>query len=377
MADFCGDMYDFTEATKLPSPQLVFYKDIIIQNIDWVVQQAKGAENLWIHVKTHKSADMIRLLQSKGINQFKCATIAEAEMLAMNGAKNVLLAYTLVGPNIDRYVELMKTYCDTRFFAMVDSEFGMTSLEDAVRSSNVGQAHVLVDLDVGQNRTGVEPSKATDFVTRLIASDALIFSGFHCYDGHVVDPYINIRRDKVATIHKIVDDLIDELDSIKMLDDLILIYGGSPTFTLHTERMNRYFSPGTIILHDHGYARKYDDIKCIPGALIMGRVISHPSTDMFTLDIGSKAIASDPVVQMRGSIVGIGDKATSVFQNEEHWVWKVSDNELDKPAIGDVLFVIPEHICPSVALYRDAAVVSHGRIESFWPITARDRRINI
>lgn len=371
------DMYDFTEATELPSPQLIFYKDIVLQNIGWVVHQAKGAANLWIHVKTHKSADLIRLLQSKGINQFKCATIAEAEMAAMNGAKSILLAYTLVGPNIDRYIELVDSYSETRFFAMVDSDYGIASLEDAARRSNLDRVHVFVDLDVGQQRTGVDPSKAIDFVKRMALSDVLVFSGFHCYDGHVVDPDMRIRRDKVSAVHEIVDGLLDAVETLKVVDDPIVIYGGSPTFTLHTERVNRYFSPGTIILHDHGYARKYDDIKCTPGALIMGRVISHPAPDLFTIDIGSKAIASDPGVQMRGSIVGIGDKAKSVLQNEEHWVWKMNGYNLDKPAIGDVLFVIPEHICPSVALYREAVVVSDGRIESTWPIIARDRRITI
>ena len=110
--------YKFEESKDVITPALVYYLDIIKENIKKAVDLAGGPGYLWPHVKTHKMAQMVRLQMEAGITRFKCATIAEAEMAASCGAAHVLVAYPLVGPNISRFIQLMQTYPQVCFWAV-------------------------------------------------------------------------------------------------------------------------------------------------------------------------------------------------------------------------------------------------------------------
>ena len=85
-----------------------------------MLEMARGADRLRPHVKTHKMAEVVRLTEGLGIRKHKCATIAEAEMLAATGGADVLLAYPLVGPNVARLARLMRAYPQTTFRTLVD-----------------------------------------------------------------------------------------------------------------------------------------------------------------------------------------------------------------------------------------------------------------
>lgn len=100
--------YKVKQEEKIITPALLYYKEIIIENTKKAIEVAGGAERLWPHVKSHKMAEMVKLQMTLGITRFKCATIAEAEMLAECGVKNIILAYPLVGPNIERLIRLQK-----------------------------------------------------------------------------------------------------------------------------------------------------------------------------------------------------------------------------------------------------------------------------
>ena len=102
----------------------------------------------------------------------------------------------------------------------------------------------------------------------------------------------------------------------------------------------------------------------------MTRVISHPTSGMFTLDLGCKGIASDPA-DSRGTVVGL-ENAEVAFQSEEHWTYRMlPGHEAERPAIGTVFYVIPTHICPTTALYRAALVAENGEITGEWTVDAR------
>src|SRR5262249_992360 len=89
--------YVLHDASAVFSPALLFYKDLIRQNIALAVQMAGAPERLRPHVKTHKTREIVRMELDAGITRHKCATLAEAEMLAGCGVPDVLLAYNLVG----------------------------------------------------------------------------------------------------------------------------------------------------------------------------------------------------------------------------------------------------------------------------------------
>ena len=90
--------YLIHDTSAIFSPALLFYKDIIRRNISQAIAVAGGVDRLRPHVKTHKTREIVRMELDAGISKHKCATLAEAEMLADCGAPDVLLAYPMVGP---------------------------------------------------------------------------------------------------------------------------------------------------------------------------------------------------------------------------------------------------------------------------------------
>src|SRR6188472_2814058 len=105
-----SEWYRITNIDAIDSPALVIYKDRVIQNINTAVSMVGDIKRLRPHVKTHKSKEAAQLMMDAGIHKFKCATIAEAEMLAMIHAPDVLLAYQPVGPKLQRFIALIKKY---------------------------------------------------------------------------------------------------------------------------------------------------------------------------------------------------------------------------------------------------------------------------
>ncbi|MEY5045545.1 MAG: hypothetical protein RL713_770, partial [Bacteroidota bacterium] len=94
---------------QIDSPSLVVYPSLVRENIAEMIRMAGSVDRLRPHIKTHKTAEGIKLMQEQGIYKFKCATIAEAELLAINQAKDVLLAHQPVGVKIDRLIKLITT----------------------------------------------------------------------------------------------------------------------------------------------------------------------------------------------------------------------------------------------------------------------------
>src|SRR4051794_9680155 len=115
-----NSQYLVHDASTVLSPGLLFYKDIIRRNIARAVEIAGNPARLRPHVKTHKTREITRMELDAGITKHKCATLAEAEMLAGCGVNDVLLAYNLVGPNCARMARLVKTFPECRFSVVAD-----------------------------------------------------------------------------------------------------------------------------------------------------------------------------------------------------------------------------------------------------------------
>lgn len=354
------------------SPCLIYYREIIVENIKKAIAIAGGADRLWPHVKTHKSADMVKLQMDFGITRFKCATIAEAEMLADVGAQHILLAYPLVGPNIERYLRLAQAYPKSIFYAIGDNDAQLAKLATAADAMHT-EMHVLIDVNMGMNRTGVPLTAAQALYEKCAMLKGIKMAGMHCYDGNHNNRDFILRNEAVKTTDQLVAEIQIALQTKKIPCEL-LIMGGTPSFPCHACNTTWYLSPGTAFVSDMGYYNNLPDLDFVPGAAILTRVISHPAEGMFTLDLGYKGIASDPQ-GMRGTIVGL-ECAKQCFQSEEHWVFMLEEQDKDKlPAIGTVFYVIPTHICPTTALYPDIAVAENHKIIAQWPVTARNRKI--
>lgn len=362
--------YSFKGQEEVFSPCLVYYKDIIIENIKKTIVQAGGAEKLFPHVKTHKMIEMIKLQVEMGITSFKCATIAEAEMTALGGGKKIVLSYPLVGPNIQRFKTLTETFKDVTFYAIGDNTKQIELLGKTLK------AKVLMDVDMGQHRTGVPVENVLSMYREWNELEGITMCGMHCYDGHRHEEDFDVRNNFVVSVNEQIEEIIKSLKE-EDIDCSLVIMGGTPTFPCHKKYdLDVCYSPGTCIVQDFGYQSSYRDIDQVPGAVVLGRVVSRPSDSTFTIDIGVKAIASDPPVE-RGQIVGM-EYAKTVMQNEEHWVLSVPQDKISSiPEIGDVVFAIPTHVCPTSALYPEAVVVENGEHIGNWEVTSRNRKITI
>jgi D-serine deaminase-like pyridoxal phosphate-dependent protein len=363
--------YHFAGEEELDSPALVYHEDIIEANTQKVIAIAGGPDRLWPHIKTFKTAALVRLLQSWGIRRFKCATIAEAEVCARCGAEHVLLAYPLVGPAIGRFIKLRWRYRDTCFWALGDDLDQLSLLGKAGRAED-RDIPFLADLNPGMNRTGVAMDRLKDFCLKAGKIPGLNLAGLHCYDGNLGLKDSGEREQAVAAETKQIFAVRDALEAEGQKLP-VLVMGGSPTFPCHARNPGVFLSPGTLFVQDHGYQAKYPDLDFSPAAAILARVISRPREDLFTLDLGYKAIASDQEGP-RGIIPEL-PQARPEAHSEEHWVFRISAGPC--PPIGTILHVIPAHICPSTALYPGIYVVRQGQLVDYWDVDARNRRISV
>jgi len=367
--------YHFTGEENVDSPSLIFYQDIIEENIKKAIKFASGAHRLWPHVKTHKTKNIIKLQIEQGIKRFKCATIAEAEVCAMMGAEHVMLAYPLVGPAIGRFVKLLIKYPDSCFWVIGDNLEQLRLLGKAAIETNKNAINTLIDVNLGMDRTGVLPDLLEEFYYKAVNIEGLSIQGFHCYDGHITDNDLNERRKSVdSATQKFLE--IKKAIKEKGHKISVLVMGGTPTFPCHLKTTDVYLSPGTFFVQDYGYHSKYPDLDFTPGAAILSRVISHPKNGFFTLDTGYKAITCDTSIEqpLKGVIADL-PQAKPVSQSEEHWVWSIDETSV--PPIGTVLYIIPAHICPTMVLYPNVLVIKNGKHTDNWEINARDRKITI
>jgi D-serine deaminase-like pyridoxal phosphate-dependent protein len=355
----CIDMnwYEINSPEKVLSPALLFYPDRIQSNIDSMIRIAGSVERLRPHVKTYKCPEIVRMQMAAGIDKFKCATLQEATMLAGSGVKDILIAYPLVGPAQSQLPKLQSTFPETTFSVLVDHEDTISSWKSILDAP----LDVYIDVDVGMHRTGISPIKALELREQL--DEQFNFKGWHLYDGHIREKDATERARITTEGYERAKEILNFLPA----DDVIC--GGSITFSIHALDPERTLSPGTTLLWDHGYGSTFPDIPMINAATLLMRIVSKPDVNMLCLDLGHKAVGSET----KGVPVFFPElrEWEIVVHSEEHLT--IRTPEADKWHIGDVLFGLPWHICPTVALHEQAAIVKEGNVIEFWTIEARKR----
>ncbi len=364
--------YEIENIEKIDSPALVIYPDRIQKNIREMINIAGSPADLQPHVKTYKMAEIVKMQMQHGISKFKCATIAEGEMLGKVGAKKVLLAYQPVGPKVNRLLELIRKFPNTEYSALVDNPEVAKAMAETFSKEDLA-LKVYLDLDVGMHRTGIPPDNAAfelyQFCKTLEGIDPV---GLHVYDGHLRDTDLAVRKSKCDDSFKRAEALAFKIEAWEGKRPII-IAGGSPTFPIHGKRENVFASPGTCLLWDWGYASQFPDQRFQYAALVISRIISKPGTDKICVDLGHKSIAAEQPFP-RVHFLNLPD-AKQIGQSEEHLVLDVGNNtDLE---IGNVLYGVPKHICPTCALYEKAYVVENGKVGTEWQVIARDRKITI
>ncbi len=370
--------YAIDDTSAIYSPALVFYKDLIRRNLARTLAIAGGPERLRPHVKTHKTREIVRLEMEAGIGKHKCATLAEAEMLAGVGVADILLAYPMVGPNCGRFARLIQAFPACRFSVLADDLTAARGLSDALGALTRPRSpvEILLDLDVGQHRTGLPAGpEAAALYEAIVRLPHLLPGGLHVYDGH---NHQEKRTDREAAVRDLLTPVLTMRASLEAKGVAVprVVLGGTPTFPIYAnlDIPGGELSPGTCILSDHGYGSKYADMDFTPAALVLTRVISRPTPTRLTLDLGTKAVASDPPAGKRCVLLNVPDYVP-VLQNEEHFVVETPAASHFPP--GSEVYAVPWHVCPTCALHRQAYVVEGGRVVGMWDIVGRDRMLTI
>ena len=348
------------------TPSVLVYPERIRENIRRMITIAGDVFRLRPHVKTHKMAEVVQLQVQQNITKFKCATLTEMEMTAMNGGTDILLAYPLLGPDISNYFNIVDKYPHVKFSVTVDNEKSVTDLVDKVRQRQQ-KVNVFIDIDNGMHRTGIEPEPAFDFAVSISMNSWLNLVGLHIYDGHIHASDLKTRTEQCENDFSDVNKLVQKLSAVGIAVEE-LVCGGTFTFPIHAKYQNRTLSPGTPVLWDAGYEKSIPDLNFQVASVLVGRVISKPHGNV-CFDLGYKAMASEmPQPRLKFLELQVGSVEN---QSEEHLVITTPQAKELKP--GDFVYAVPVHICPTIALHERVYVVENKKAVGTWEVSARKR----
>jgi D-serine deaminase-like pyridoxal phosphate-dependent protein len=365
--------YRIKNIEELDSPALVIFPERVKKNIQTAIAMVGDAARLRPHIKTHKSPDVSKLMIQAGITKFKCATIAEAEMLGQIAAPDVLLAYQPLGPKLGRFIDVIKKYPATNYSCLTDTEFAATE-QSAAFSAQGLKTSVYLDLNIGMNRTGIVPgASAIELYKYCAGLQGLALAGLHAYDGHLRNSDIVERTKECNEGFAPVEKMKTELEQGGYAVPNV-IAGGSPSFPVHAKRNNVECSPGTFIYWDKGYSDLCAEQDFVTAAVLITRIISFPSSTRVTTDLGHKSVSAENEITRRVHFLN-AENLKPVGQSEEHLVLEVPENHSFR--LGDVLYGIPFHVCPTIALYERAFTIDNGVVSGEWKNTARDRKITV
>ncbi|MBL8598958.1 MAG: DSD1 family PLP-dependent enzyme [Devosia sp.] len=331
---------------------------------------ARHGRALRPHAKAHKSRLIGRMQLDAGAVGICCATVREAEVMAGAGLDGILVTAPVVTPAMVARLIAAREHV-ARLAVVVDGEAEIDLLAERARLAK--PIDVLVDVDMGQGRTGV--SKAVDAVrlaAKIAATPVLRYCGVQAYYGHLQHvPALEDRRDRVAEQWRHLEGILDALGRAGLAAEII---SGGGTGTHHLDLASAPFTelqPGSYLFMDAQYAA----VEVAPGGSpfhrslsVATRVVSTTQPDRVIVDAGSKALSTDA----GPALIASGAPAAAVyrFMGDEHGAVVVTEGSI-RPNLGDLVTLVVPHCDPTVNLYDHFHVVEDGRLVDIWPVEAR------
>jgi D-serine deaminase-like pyridoxal phosphate-dependent protein len=354
------------------TPALVVYPEFIASNIERTLALLGGDADRWrVHSKTAKLGHTLRMLVERGVRNFKCATTLELLVACQQGAADVLLAYPSIGANALRAREIADQFPEVRISVLAEND-------ERVRQWRGSRVGILLDINPGMNRTGIEQSHGDKVLAlaRAVSDAGLEFRGLHYYDGQ----YGGLEeRERTVAAHRGYDSLLKLVGEIEGSGVPVpeVITAGSPTLpcSLAYEAFRgRAFvhrvSPGTIVYCDATILTQLpSEYGYRPAVLVLARVVSRPRAGIVTCDAGHKAVSDAGVP----TCVVVGHpELTPLSPSEEHLPMALAEGAAG-PQVGEALCLLPRHVCPTVNYFDSALLVRDGQIESVENVSARGR----
>jgi D-serine deaminase-like pyridoxal phosphate-dependent protein len=347
----------------IDTPQAIIDLDMVDANLETMQAHCRRHPiDLRVHFKSLKCGGLARYLAERGVRSFLCAKLNEAEVLINHGITDVFIANQIVGPIKLRRLAELASRAELR--VCVDDAQNVEAMGAALtaRGATVG---VLVEVDIGMARCGVEPGAPAVALARQVANTpGLRFLGLQGYDGHLqmLPDAVERRRQCLEGLEK----LIATRRQIEAAGIPVQVVTGAGTGTL--EYVSTYegvteIQPGSFVLMDSAYHGLRPEFRC--ALSILAAVISCRPT-WYVTDAGSKAISKDfgmPTVQDRPSdqVDKLSEEHTKVL-NDHHGL-----------CVGARIAIGPTHGCATMNLHRQCLAVRKGRVEHAWAIEASGR----
>jgi D-serine deaminase-like pyridoxal phosphate-dependent protein len=363
--------YRIENVESLLTPALVIYPEIVDRNIAATLRLLGGDANRWRpHLKTAKLGFIMKRLVSQDIVNAKCSTTVELAAACEAGMKDVLLAYAVVGPNARRVRQVEEQHPNVRISVLVENV-------DQIAAWSGSRIGVFVDVNPGMDRTGISQD-GIDAIINVVRTAGSQFRGLHYYDGHMSAPSLE-EREKLA--HKGYDRLMEIVSAVEHAGFPIeeVITSGTPAFPFAANyapfkegKFVHRASPGTVVYSDATSIKQLPaEWGYQPAALVVSTVVSHPKPNVVTCDAGHKSVSADAGVPTC-TVAGRTDMIP-LKPSEEHLPIEISGGEV--PSIGELLYLIPRHVCPTVNNFDDAVIVEKGRAVAVEHVTARGHEV--
>jgi D-serine deaminase-like pyridoxal phosphate-dependent protein len=353
------------------TPALAVYPEIIASNIEVMLRLVDGDPGRWrVHIKTAKLGYTLNMLISSGVRNFKCATTLELLVACEAGATDVLVAYPMVGRNARRVREIAEQFPKVRISILAENP-------EQLRQWPGSRVGVFLDINPGMNRTGIEQERKEDAVrlARTAAEAGAEFRGLHYYDGQYGGLGEPERSAAAERGYQQLLEIVRELErgGVRVPE---VITAGTPT--LESSLAFRGFrgrtflhrvSPGTVVYGDAtSMAQLPRRWGLRPAVLVLAQVVSHPCAGRVTCDAGHKAVSADAGVP---TCVVVGHpELTALSPSEEHLPFSV-EGGASGPGVGQMLYLLPRHVCPTVNNFDSALAVRQGMVQSIEKVSAR------
>ena len=360
---------DLRPPDGLDTPCCVVDLDVVEQNAAKLARELAARDvALRPHIKTHKSVSLAQIQLQAGARGVTVGNLGEAEVMIDSGIDDVFVAYPVwaVGPKAGRLRALLER---APLAVGVDSAAGAERLAAAV--DGVGRRlRVLVEVDSGLHRTGVRPELAGR-VASAAASLGLEPTGVFTHGGHAYrgpDAIADAARNEVDCLAHAATEL-----RAAGIEPVVLSAGSTPTAVGAASAGVTEIRAGTYLLGDRqqvGLGSTAPDGLAIT---IAATVISTAVDGQVVVDAGAKILAKDQA----SFLDGFGELAAypgAVVErvNDYHGMVRLPADG-PRPHLGEVVAIVPNHVCPVINLVDDFVVVRRGEIVDRWPVDARGR----
>jgi D-serine deaminase-like pyridoxal phosphate-dependent protein len=358
--------------TRLATPCLLLDADAFEHNLAAMMDLARRyGRQVRPHVKAHKCTTIGRRQLEAGAVGLCCATVREAEVMAEAGLEGILVTSPVTAPAMIERLARTRDRVDD-LAVVVDGDAGLEAL--AAGGSAKRPLGVVVEIDVGQGRTGVtRPGDAVRLARRVAGLPQLRYRGVQAYYGHLqhVPAYAD-RKAKAAEQWARLRPFLEALGAAGLRPEIVT-GGGTGTYRLDLEEGPfTEIQPGSYLFMD----KQYGAIELAPGGAapfrmsltVATRVISANQPALVVLDAGFKAMATDagPALVAGGAAVD----ATYQFMGDEHGGLRFGAGAA-RPSVGDLVTLVAPHCDPTVNLHDWFHVMRDGRLVDVWRIDAR------